>query len=59
MTERRFTVRKVACQLAPGHRAVGWAVYDREQRITIPFANYDEALMRRDTIHELYLRYGW
>jgi hypothetical protein len=59
MTAPRFTVRKVACQLAPSIRRAGWAVYDREQRITIPFADYEEALRRCDNIHRLYLRFGW
>ena len=60
MTEPRFTVRRVKNNIAPKlPKFVGWAVFDREQCITIPFGNYAEAVQHCENIHRLYLRYGW
>jgi hypothetical protein len=58
MSVPRFSVRKAKVKAGHGWR-VGWAVYDRDDRISVTFENYDEAVQRRDNIHALYLRYGW
>jgi hypothetical protein len=60
MSAPRFTVRKARIKLGSNRQwEVQWAVFDREHRITIAFENYAEALVHRDNIHALYLRYGW
>lgn len=60
MTEPRFTVRFFCphCGVVVSS-GKGYAVYDRGNRITISFANYAEALQRRDNIAALYARFGW
>jgi hypothetical protein len=58
MSVPRFTVRQARVKAGHGWH-IGWAVFDRENRITNPCDNYEEALIRRDNIHRLYLRYGW
>jgi hypothetical protein len=52
-------VRKYTVNSGGGYLVTGWAVFDRDHRITICFADYAEALVHRDNIHALYLRYGW
>jgi hypothetical protein len=59
MSAPRFTVRKYTVKHSGGYLVSGWAVLDRNHRITIAFENYAEALVHRDNIHALYLRYGW
>jgi hypothetical protein len=59
MSRPRFTVRKYRGPIGHGAMIAGWAVFDRERRITIPFANYAVAIQHRDNIHALYLRWGW
>lgn len=58
MTAPRFTVEKARAFLGRSLVA-GWIVFDRECPITIPFANYTDALRHRDNIAAIYARYGW
>lgn len=55
MSKPRFTVAYRALPSA----GKGWFVFDRGRRITIPFAEYGEAVRHRDNIHAIYLRFGW
>jgi hypothetical protein len=60
MTERRFTVRRTYQRQGGGRgMRAGWVVFDRRRPITIPFADFGEALQHRDNIAALYARWGW
>lgn len=57
MTHPRWTVR-----WSRGRGAVdppGWVVFDRDRRVSVPWANYGEALRRATRIAALYARWGW
>jgi hypothetical protein len=60
MSRPRFTVRECRGPIGyDGGMIDGWAVFDRGRRITIPFADYADAIRHRDNIRALYLRWGW
>lgn len=60
MTEPRFTVKWYCphCHQLVGNKS-GYAVYDRDNRITITFREYGEAIQHRDNIAKLYARWGF
>jgi hypothetical protein len=60
MDDERFTVRWIRSNsgtLMMLH--TGYAVYDRDRRITITFKTLAEAERHRGRIAELYARYRW
>lgn len=59
MSDPRFTVRWFRGRGAAFALRPGWAVFDRQARITITFGNYAEAMQHRDRIAEIYLKNGW
>lgn len=59
MSGERFTVRYVPLTHFRNLLREGYAVFDGERRITVPFATQAEANRRCWRIAEIYKKYGW
>lgn len=60
LVSERFTVRWV--HLSGGKFNIltrGYAVFDGNERITVPYADRVEAERHRDNIMAIFARYGW
>lgn len=59
MSDERFTVRYVALTHFRNCLREGYAVFDGERRITVPFETQAEADRQCRRIAETYEKYGW
>lgn len=55
----RFTVRYVQLNHCRNIRSEGYAVFDGERRITVPFETQAKAKRQCQRIAETYEKYGW